>query len=316
VFKRDVAMPRENSRASSYEINPDDLYDVLGNQNRRTIILFLGQRNGASFSELRKALKISVGNLYYNLDALQGYVEKDANKRYVLTERGKILYNIIKEESRRIEHTLRPKSKLYRFYQNHLRKIIFPEAIFISMYKDERLASIAMLITFSMAIVLVNLGNLDLTLFELSKKYYQSPAELVNLGVVSLPRPLWLVVKLLVSWLGITALLDLICRLLGHREWEWEMLSATLVAFLPIFSFSLLENTLIPVIAAAFSVDYLLVSYIIYRTLQVLTLTYLASTISIFKHLPLDRALLIAFALFYISYVTNLVLRRAFPLIF
>ncbi len=315
MSKRDATMSREDSHTSSYEINPEDLYDILGNQNRRSIILFLGQRNGASFSELRKALKISVGNLYYNLDALQGYIEKDADRRYVLTEKGKILYNIIREESRRIEHTLRPKSKLYRFYQDYVRKIIFPDTIFLSMYKDQRVASIAMMVTFSLAIVLVNLGNLDLTLFELNRKYYNL-AGLIDLGFILLPRSLWLTIKLLASWLGVTILLDAMCRVLGHKEREWEMFSATLVAFLPIFSFSILEITLIPFIVTIFSADQLLVSYIIYRTLQVLTLTYLASAISIFKHLPLERALLIVFAVFYISYVSNLVLRRMFPLVF
>ncbi len=66
----------------------ESYFDVLGRPICRRILRFLGERESASFKELKEGLELSVGALYYNLRLLRGLVAQDEERRYYLTERG------------------------------------------------------------------------------------------------------------------------------------------------------------------------------------------------------------------------------------
>ena len=66
----------------------EEYFDVLGKPVCRRILRFLGERERASFKELKEGLGISVGALYYNLKLMRSLVAQDEDKRYFLTEKG------------------------------------------------------------------------------------------------------------------------------------------------------------------------------------------------------------------------------------
>ncbi|MCS7364999.1 MAG: winged helix-turn-helix domain-containing protein, partial [archaeon GB-1867-035] len=70
------------------------MYQALGSSLRRRIIEFLGTRGKARVTEIKKALKVSTGSLYYNLELLRDLIDRDENKKYYLTEKGWIAYNL------------------------------------------------------------------------------------------------------------------------------------------------------------------------------------------------------------------------------
>lgn len=78
------------------------LYTILGHPLRREIIRILGSKKGATFTELKTALRMSVGTLYYNLDLLEGLVTQNETRRYVLTKQGERAYAFLLESEERL----------------------------------------------------------------------------------------------------------------------------------------------------------------------------------------------------------------------
>jgi DNA-binding transcriptional ArsR family regulator len=78
------------------------LYDVIGHPVRRCMLKLVGERGGVTFTDFISILGISIGSLYYNLDQLEGFIEQDRDKRYVLTRYGKILYRFLLDEEERL----------------------------------------------------------------------------------------------------------------------------------------------------------------------------------------------------------------------
>ena len=72
-------------------------YTVLGHPLRRRLLKVLGERRAVSFTDLKSALSVSVGTLYYNLDLMEGLVAQDMDKRYILTREGEVAYRLLIE---------------------------------------------------------------------------------------------------------------------------------------------------------------------------------------------------------------------------
>jgi len=74
-------------------------YALLKDPTRRKIIEILGVQEKIGFKELREALGLGVGTVYYHLDMLSGFLEQDKQRKYRLNDRGQVLYRVLKEGS-------------------------------------------------------------------------------------------------------------------------------------------------------------------------------------------------------------------------
>jgi ArsR family transcriptional regulator, arsenate/arsenite/antimonite-responsive transcriptional repressor len=99
----------------SMGVNLNSLHKVLKDETRRKILAILSERGSASYSELMAELQIaSTGRLNYHLKVLNGLISKDAEGRYVLSEKGKAAHRLLTEFPQ-IGEKLEEKRKLFYF---------------------------------------------------------------------------------------------------------------------------------------------------------------------------------------------------------
>jgi hypothetical protein len=80
----------------------ESLHKILKDEKRRTIITLLQEKDGTSYTELMTALGIkSTGKLNYHLKVLCKLITKNPDGLYVLTDKGKLAVNLLKEFSER-----------------------------------------------------------------------------------------------------------------------------------------------------------------------------------------------------------------------
>jgi hypothetical protein len=72
-------------------------YALLKDPTRRRILEILGSQGKIGFKELREALGVGVGTVYYHLDMLSDFIEQDKQRKYQLNARGRMLYRVLKD---------------------------------------------------------------------------------------------------------------------------------------------------------------------------------------------------------------------------
>jgi DNA-binding transcriptional ArsR family regulator len=64
------------------------IFQSLGADDRREILRIIAREGDASYTEILGELNMTTGNLNYHLKQLEGFIEKDAERRYRLTPLG------------------------------------------------------------------------------------------------------------------------------------------------------------------------------------------------------------------------------------
>jgi hypothetical protein len=101
-----------------------EFQDLANRPNRALIIMTIGSKGTASFTELKSELNIGVGTLYYHLDGLSKFVSQNASKQYVLTDLGGKAYDFLKTNVGTISLPAKKPFKLFGF----LREVFFLES--------------------------------------------------------------------------------------------------------------------------------------------------------------------------------------------
>jgi len=65
--------------------------DITTSPARVRILEIIGGKGSVSFTEIKRETGLSTGSIYYHLNYLKDYVTRDANRRYILTEKGRRL---------------------------------------------------------------------------------------------------------------------------------------------------------------------------------------------------------------------------------
>ncbi|MBS7621369.1 winged helix-turn-helix transcriptional regulator, partial [Candidatus Bathyarchaeota archaeon] len=117
-------------------------YALLKDPARRKIIEILGAQERVGFKELREALGLGVGTVYYHLDMLSEFLEQDKQRKYRLNEKGRMLYRILKEGS--IPASLGISETL----SNSVVKWLFLSPLFAKTIKPLRLLPFSLVILF------------------------------------------------------------------------------------------------------------------------------------------------------------------------
>jgi hypothetical protein len=69
------------------------LFQALAHPMRRTILKIIASTNNTTYSELLTELQLPTGKLNYHLEQLEGFIEKNSDRRYVLTPLGRKALN-------------------------------------------------------------------------------------------------------------------------------------------------------------------------------------------------------------------------------
>ena len=72
-------------------------HTLLCDPARRKIIEILGEQGKSGFKDLRSSLGLGVGTVYYHLDMLSDFLVQDKSRKYMLNDRGQLLYKSLKE---------------------------------------------------------------------------------------------------------------------------------------------------------------------------------------------------------------------------
>ncbi|MFQ6050691.1 MAG: RDD family protein [Candidatus Hydrothermarchaeota archaeon] len=75
----------------------DDIFKTLSHPIRRSIIELLHENTELSYTEMLSTLKIDTGQLNFHLRKMRGLCKTTGQGTYILTDKGKIAYNVIKE---------------------------------------------------------------------------------------------------------------------------------------------------------------------------------------------------------------------------
>jgi DNA-binding transcriptional ArsR family regulator len=117
-------------------------YTLLRDPARRKIIEILGAQEKIGFKELKDALGLGVGTVYYHLDMLSSFVKQDKQRKYGLNDRGQMLYKVLKEGN------VPPSLGISEALSHRIAKWLFLSPIFAKTVKPLKLlpVSIALLL--------------------------------------------------------------------------------------------------------------------------------------------------------------------------
>jgi DNA-binding transcriptional ArsR family regulator len=115
-------------------------YTLLRDPARRKIIEILGTQEKIGFKELREALGLGVGTVYYHLDMLSDFITQDKQRKYKLSDRGQMLYKILKEGN--VPATL----EIGEAFSHRIAKWLFLSPVFAKTAKPLKLLPIAIAI--------------------------------------------------------------------------------------------------------------------------------------------------------------------------
>jgi DNA-binding transcriptional ArsR family regulator len=266
--------------------NISKFYSALGNPYRRQIVQLLREKRKLGFKELHEALKISVGALYHHLDMLEGIVAQDPDRKYVLTDQGRLTIETfsVSEEKVAAWHAQTVQETRLGFFST---EILLGRTLF-NYLNEEPLRSLPF------AILIVAFGGWvsSQTRLEPLLLFYFSPSA----GTVSA----WFLLMFPIGWLVTFTMADILSIVVFHRRGDdLRLLNGTAFAMLPLLIvpglFSLVQTF------SPGAVGYLAILLPI--ILQAWVVCLLASAVSISKGLKLERAALISLGVVYLNIV-------------
>jgi DNA-binding transcriptional ArsR family regulator len=269
---------------------PDDsitkVYSALGNPYRRQIVQILKEEGKAGFKELHEALKISVGALYHHLDTLGELVTQDAEKKYVLTDKGRTAINALSVSEEKMTATAPLPLTMDSKIQSLSRELLFGRSLF-SYLNDEPLRSLPLSI-----IILVLGGWVSFqTNLEPLLLFYLNPSP--NIGKA------WFLLMFALGWFVTFALTDGLSSLIYNRTGgDLSLANGTAFSMLPLLIIPVLLSLVQPFSIVLRSTAGLIVLQIL---IQVWVICLLASAASISKGLRMERTALISLAVMYLN---------------
>lgn len=111
-----------------------EVYAALSHSLRKKIIEFIGEKGFAGFKDLKDTLNVSIGTLYYHLDMLKGFVAQNQQRKYVLTDRGKLALRLVGSSEEKLKEagiTIQPKEP--SAFSSVAREILFGRRLFASV---------------------------------------------------------------------------------------------------------------------------------------------------------------------------------------
>jgi len=253
-------------------------YTLLREPARRKIVEVLGDQGKVSFKELRESLGLGVGTIYYHLDMLSDFLTQDKHRKYLLNDRGRLLYKILKEG------TLPPTLEIGEAFSHRLGRWLFLSPIFMKTVRPERLLPVSILVL-AFGAFGAALAKVEPLLFF----YFPSTHKFETI-----------VILFFFHWIGLFLLSDLLVYLLYRRVGG----DLQLLTCLGISSFPLALFPYVYMIAPDNIAKYFLLA------LQVWGLLLLSSALCFGKGLRLDKSFVVSLTILYFNIALLILLGR------
>jgi hypothetical protein len=269
-------------------------YTILSHPMRRDIIRLLGEKEVMGFTELRGTLNTSVGTLYYHFDVLGNLIAQDKNRKYRLTDRGRLAYRTLsgeKGEEIKPDSTAAPGPA-----RAILLNLFVPRGLFVYLYSSP--------LRFVPEVLIILLYG--------AWVFSQSSLEPIGLFITAGPLtlPHVIIVKFLAGWLIFSFLSSLLAfALFGRRGGDLDLLVGVAFSFLPLLFLPSLVFLNI-YFGLGMPVAGNIVVDILFFVFQGWALCLLTTAIGSAKGLKMERAVIISLIVLYINIGYVLLLRR------
>lgn len=254
-------------------------YTLLRDPARRKIIEILGVQERIGFKELRQALGLGVGTVYYHLDMLSDFIAKDKQRKYRLTDRGKMLYKILTEG-------IVPTSlEITEAFSHRIAKWIFLSPVFAKTVKPLRLLPVSLIILLMGALGSAY-AKLDSALFF----YFPYSA-------YSFAGTMFLYIS---NWVGLFLFTELFVYLLYRRVGnDLQLFTCLEFAAFPIAVFPYLYLSISDVVS----------QYILFA-LQIWSTMLISAALCFGKGIRLDKAIVVSLTAMYLNIAILFMLGR------
>lgn len=254
-------------------------HTLLRDPARRKIIEVLGEQGKVGFKELRQSLGLGVGTVYYHLDMLSEFLAQDKERKYVLNDRGRLLYASLKEGS------LPPALQMGEALSHRVGKWLFLSPVFAKTANLTFLLPVALAILFLGALGSAVAGLEPMLLFYFPFTTYSFQT---------------IIVLFISNWVGLFLFSELIIYVFLKRTGGDLQLFACLgMAALPLAIFPYVS----------LFVDYAVMRYALF-VFQVWTILLLSAAFSFGKGIRLDKSIILSFTVVYLNTMILLLLGR------
>jgi len=254
-------------------------YTLLRDSARRKIIEILGVQEKIGFKELREALGLGVGTVYYHLDMLSDFITQDKQRKYRLNDRGQALYKILKEGN--VPATL----EISEAFSHRIAKWLFLSPVFAKTVKPLRFlpVSITMLLMGALGTAYAKLDSALFFYFPYSTYSFTS-----------------IIVLYFFHWIGLFLFAELFTYLLYRRVGnDLQLFMCLALATFPM---------------AIFPYIYLFISDIISQyvlfLLQIWSLLLVSVALCFGKGIRLDKAIVVSLTAMYLNMVILFMIGR------
>jgi len=254
-------------------------YTLLRDPARRKIIEILGTREKIGFKELREALGLGVGTVYYHLDMLSGFLTQDKQRKYRLNDRGKMLYRTLKEGN------IPPTLEISEAFSHRLAKWLFLSPVFAKTVKPLRFlpASIAILLVGALGAAYAQLDPALFFYFPYSTYSFTS-----------------VIVLYVFNWIGLFLFAELFTYLLYRRVGnDLQLFPCLGLAAFPVAIFPYIYIFISDVIS----------QYILF-ILQIWSLLLVSAALCFGKGIRLDKAIVVSLTSMYLNIALLFILGR------
>lgn len=253
-------------------------YMLLRDPARRKIVDILGEQGKCGFKELRYSLGLGVGTVYYHLDMLSDFVVQDKSRKYMLNDRGQLLYKSLKEGS--VPTALNMGEAL----SHKLGRWVFLAPVYARMTRLEASLPVAI------AVLLVGaVGSAFAQIEPVFLFYFPSTRSFESIALM-----------FFFYWVGLYIIADVLCSVLFRRKGGDLQLLANL-------GFSALPLAVFPYVYMFIPIA---LSRYVLLAFQVWTLLLISSATSFAKGLRLDRSIILSLLIIYFNIVLLILLGR------
>jgi DNA-binding transcriptional ArsR family regulator len=256
-------------------------HTLLRDPNRRKIIEILGQQEKIGFKELRLTLDLGVGTVYYHLDMLSNFLTQDKQKKYMLNDRGRLLYKALRDKS------LPPALDFGEALGHRFGRYLFLSPVFTRTTQPIILLPVAFFILIFGAFGSA-LANLDPALF-----FYFPFSSYQFEAIIAL---------FFFNWIGVFLFSDIIISVLYKRTGnELQLFTCLGIAAFPLAIFPY-----VPLFISYEFARYFLLLF------QVWSLLLISSAFCFGKGIRLDKSVLVSMTILYLN-IMSLMILGLFP---
>ncbi|MGB9741265.1 MAG: winged helix-turn-helix domain-containing protein [Candidatus Bathyarchaeia archaeon] len=264
-------------------------YTLLRDPARRKIIEILGAQEKIGFKELREALGLGVGTVYYHLDMLSDFIAQDKQRKYRLNDRGKALYNLLKEGN--VPATL----DISQTFSHRIGKWLFLSPLFAKTTKP------FMLIPAVAILVLGAFGAAQAKLEPVLFFYFS----------YSIYSQASIAFRYVFNWIGLFLFTEIFTYLLYRRVGnELQLFTCLSLATFPLAVFPYLYLVISILLPALSSLELNMIMQYVQIFLQIWSILLVTAAICFGKGMRLDKAIVISLTAAYLNIAILFILGR------